>query len=272
MNERPSAPRVLAVIPARGGSKGLPGKNIRPLLGKPLLAHSVALASMLGSTVRCIVSTDDADIAAAAVAAGADVPFIRPAELANDTAPMSVVLRHALAAMEDIDGAPYDMVLLLDPTSPTRTPELVNQAIQTLSVNEELDGVVAVSEPFFNPAWVGVKPVSEGSLELQRYSPDGTGVVRRQDVSRFLRINGSFYVWRAEFIRRLEKSWFDEGRHGYVEIPETHAFSIDDEKEFRLVEAVVTAGLAPLPGYDATAAGKQPAPPLDASMNEGHGE
>lgn len=270
MNQRISAPRVLAVIPARGGSKGLPGKNIRPLFGKPLLAHSVALASMLGSTVRCIVSTDDADIAAAAAAAGADVPFIRPAELANDTAPMSVVLRHALAAMEEIDGAAYDMVLLLDPTSPTRTPELVNQAIETLGANEELDGVVSVSEPFFNPAWVGVKPVSEGSLELQRYSPDGTGVVRRQDVSRFLRINGSFYVWRAEFIRRLEKSWFDEGRHGYVEIPETHAFSIDDEKEFRLVEAVVTAGLAPLPGYGASI-GKQATPPHDESM-KGHGQ
>ena len=158
-----------------------------------------------------------------------------------------------------------------DAISPTRTPELVNQAIETLGAHEELDGVVSVSEPFFNPAWVGVKPVSEGSLELQRYSPDGTGVVRRQDVSRFLRINGSFYVWRAEFIRRLEKSWFDEGRHGFVEIPETHAFSIDDEKEFRLVEAVVTAGLAPLPGYGGST-GNPAIPPHDESMNGGHRE
>jgi N-acylneuraminate cytidylyltransferase len=272
MNEEPSAPRVLAVIPARGGSKGLPGKNIRPLLGKPLLAHTVTLASMLDKNVRCIVSTDDPEIAAAAVAAGGEVPFIRPAELANDAAPMSVVLRHALAAMEDLDDVKYDMVLLLDPTSPTRTAEVVNQAIDTLSASPDLDGIVAVSEPFFNPAWVGVRPLVEGGLELQRYSSDGTGVVRRQDVSKFMRINGSFYVWRAEFVRRLQNSWFDEGRHGYVEIPETHAFSIDDEKEFRLVEAVVTAGLAPLPGYTPAAHGQPPAASLEKPTDEGHGE
>lgn len=250
MNDNSSAPKVLAVIPARGGSKGLPGKNIRPLLGKPLLAHSVALAELLGENVRCIVSTDDPAIAEAAVAAGADVPFMRPAELASDTAPMSVVLRHALSAIEELDGTSYDMVLLLDPTSPTRTAESVKAAIETLGSAPELDGVVAVSEPFFNPTWVGVKPQSDGGLQLERYFAEGTGVVRRQDVPRFMRINGSFYVWRSDFVRRLENSWFDEGRHGYAEIPETHAFSIDDEREFLLVEAVVTAGLAPLPGYN----------------------
>ena len=265
MNEKPSAPRVLAVIPARGGSKGLPGKNIRPLMGKPLLAHSVALAALLGENVRCIVSTDDPEIAEAARAAGAEVPFMRPADLASDSAPMSVVLRHALEAMESLDGTTYDMVLLLDPTSPTRTPESINEAIATLGGSPELDGVVAVSEPFFNPTWVGVKPQTEGGIELERYFAEGTGVVRRQDVSRFLRINGSFYVWRAEFIRRLEKSWFDEGRHGYAEIPETHAFSIDDENEFLLVEAVVSAGLAPLPGFDG--AGKNSRQILDKDQS-----
>ena len=256
MTDTSIRPRVLAVIPARGGSKGLPGKNIRPLMGKPLLAHSVALAALLGDSVRCIVSTDDEAIAETARAAGAEVPFLRPAELASDTAPMSVVLRHALAAMEEIDSTTYDMVLLLDPTSPTRTPERVREAIDTLVATPELDGVVAVSEPFFNPTWVGVRPEADGP-GLVRYFEEGTGVVRRQDVPRYMRINGSFYVWRADFIRRLETSWFDEGRHGYVEIPETHAFSIDDEHEFRLVEAVVGAGLAPLPGYrpaDASAA------------------
>ncbi|NYD76679.1 acylneuraminate cytidylyltransferase family protein [Arthrobacter cupressi] len=260
MNENPAGPKVLAVIPARGGSKGLPGKNIRPLLGKPLLAHSVALAGLLGGNVRCIVSTDDPEIAAVATAAGADVPFLRPAELASDTAPMSVVLRHALAAMEDLDGTRYDMVLLLDPTSPTRTPESVRAAIDSLAASPELDGVIAVSEPFFNPTWVGVKPAQDGASHLERYFSEGAGVVRRQDVARFMRINGSFYVWRSEFVRRLENSWFDEGRHGYAEIPETHAFSIDDEREFRLVEAVVSAGLAPLPGVEIPAAGAAAVP------------
>lgn len=243
-----AAPTILAVIPARGGSKGLPGKNILPLFGKPLLAHTVVLAQQLGADVRCIVSTDDDGIAGVARASGADVPFIRPASLASDSAPMSVVLRHALTTMESIESITYDALLLLDPTSPTRSLEYVRSGIEKLKANPHLDGVVSVSEPFFNPTWVGVKPEQASNDVLTRYFSEGTGVVRRQDVDRFLRINGSFYVWRADFIRRLDKSWFDEGVHGSIEIPELHAFSIDDEREFRLVEAVVRAGLAPLPG------------------------
>lgn len=250
MNASNSSSRVLAIIPARGGSKGLPGKNIKTLLGKPLLAHSIAFAELLGDEVTCIVSTDDQEIANVAEKFGGLVPFLRPAELAGDTAPMSVVLRHALKAMEQ-RGTGFDLVLLLDPTSPTRTIESVQSAIEQLQSNPELDGVVAVSEPFFHPTWVGVRAETAGSNELVRYFSEGTSVVRRQDVSKFMRINGNFYVWRADFVRRLENSWFDEGRHGFVEIPETQAFSIDDEREFRLVEAVVQAGIAPLPGYRA---------------------
>ncbi|WP_426939890.1 cytidylyltransferase domain-containing protein [Pseudarthrobacter sp. S6] len=248
MTDSSFGPRVLAVIPARGGSKGLPGKNIRPLLGKPLLSYSVALAHLLKADVRCIASTDDLNIAEIARTAGAEVPFIRPSELASDTAPTSAVLRHALEEAERIFSVKFDMVLLLEPTSPTRTPETVQQAIDALCEAPDLDGVIAVSEPFFNPIWVGVKPEAAGTA-LSRYFEQGAGVVRRQDLSQYMRINGNFYVWRAEFIRRVERSWFDEGRHGYVEIPELHSFSIDEVEEFQLVEAVVKAGLAPLPGH-----------------------
>ncbi|GAB3532830.1 acylneuraminate cytidylyltransferase family protein [Arthrobacter tecti] len=240
-------PKILAVIPARGGSKGLPGKNVRPLLGKPLIAHSIALAEQLGASVRCIVSTDDPGIAEIARRHGASVPFLRPAHLATDTAPMSGVLRHALAEMENSTGENFDVVLLLDPTSPTRTAEDILAAVNKLTASDGIDGVVAVSEPFFNPTWVGVRPTADGTLE--RYFDAGRGVVRRQDVDRYLRINGSFYAWLSPFVRRLKSSWFDEGTHTYFEIPEAHAFSIDDESEFRLVEAVVRAGLAPLPGF-----------------------
>lgn len=249
MNEKPSEPKILAVIPARGGSKGLPGKNIRPLMGKPLIAHTILLASTLGPNVRTIVSTDDAGIAAVAREAGGEVPFLRPAELASDTAPMSVVLRHALQTMEVMDRTTYDFLLLLDPTSPTRLASDIADAVERLATNPQLDGVISVSEPTFNPTWVGVKPRTESGHVLQRYFDEGTGIIRRQDVPRFLRINGSFYVWRAEYIHRLETSWFDEGTHGYVEIPESRSFSIDDEGEFLLLEAAVKAGLAPLPGY-----------------------
>ncbi len=90
-------------------------------------------------------------------------------------------------------------------------------------------------------------PAGSADGALERYFEAGTGVTRRQDVDRFLRINGNFYLWRAEFVRRLESSWFDEGRHAGAEIPESQAFSIDDAYEFRLIEALIGAGIIQLP-------------------------
>ena len=93
--------------------------------------------------------------------------------------------------------------------------------------------------------------ITEKFVELghgkTRYFEAGTGVTRRQEVGRFLRINGNFYLWRADFVRRLEASWFDEGTHAGLEIPEAQAFSIDDEYEFRLIEALIVAGIIRLP-------------------------
>ena len=244
-------PRVLAVIPARGGSKGLPGKNIRPLAGLPLLAHSIRAAALTPEVTRCIVTTDSAEIADVARAHGGDVPFLRPAELAADDTPMAPVVRHALEYVETEEGRSYDAVLLLDPTSPARVPAQLAEAVHRLQSTAALDGVVSVSEPTFNPVWVGVRPDDERGGALSRYFPAGTGITRRQDVARFLRINGNFYLWRAGFVRRLEASWFDEGTHAGLEIPEAQAFSIDDDYEFRLIEALIGAGLITLPWLDA---------------------
>ncbi len=242
-----STPRVLAVVPARGGSKGLPGKNVRLLAGLPLIAHSIAAAALMPSVTRCVVTTDSAEIAAVARAHGGDVPFLRPAELAGDDTPMAPVLRHALASVEEQEGAAYDLVVLLDPTSPGRDPDRVEDAVAGLLDDGSLDGVVSVSEPTFNPLWVGVRERREDPGVLERYFAEGEDITRRQDAPRYLRINGGFYVWRAEFVRRLETSWFDEGRHAMVEVPEVRAFSIDDEYELRLLQAVIDAGLVYLP-------------------------
>lgn len=237
--------RILGLIPARGGSKGLPGKNIRELAGLPLIAHSVRAAALVPQITRCIVSTDSAQIAQVAREHGADVPWLRPAELARDDTPMAPVLTHALAAVEEQEGERYDALVLLDPTSPSRVPAQLSSAIEQLAQRPELDGVIAVSEPTFQPTWVGVR-TDEGGV-AHRYYAQGTGVTRRQDVPVYQRINGNFYVWRADFVRRLQGSWFDEGTHGVVEIPEAQAFSIDDDYEFRLIEALVGAGLLSLP-------------------------
>src|SRR5687767_807719 len=107
----------LAVIPARGGSRGLPGKNIRPLLGLPLIGHTLRCAALAPGLATVVVTTDSPEIADVAKGLGARVPFLRPAELARDETPMFPVLRHALTEMERIDGVRYETLLLLDPTS-----------------------------------------------------------------------------------------------------------------------------------------------------------
>jgi CMP-N,N'-diacetyllegionaminic acid synthase len=242
-----SSPRVLAVVPARGGSKGLPGKNLRPLAGLPLVAHSLGAAAAMRTVTRCIVSTDDPQVAQVAREHGGDVPWLRPAELATDTTPMAPVLRHALAAVEEEEGRPYDALVLLDPTSPARVPAEVDAAVEQLLASPDLDGVISVSQPSFNPVWVGVRPSTAEPDVLERYFPEGAGVTRRQDTARYLRINGTFYVWTSAFVRRLEDSWFDEGRHGMVEIPEWRAYAIDYLEEFEDLEAAVARGRVVLP-------------------------
>ncbi|GAA4165635.1 acylneuraminate cytidylyltransferase family protein [Gryllotalpicola daejeonensis] len=238
--------RILAVIPARGGSKGLPGKNIRPLAGVPLIGHAIACGNALPLVARTVITTDDAEIAETARALGGDVPFLRPAELARDDTPSAPVIQHALAEVERQEGARYDGVLLLEPTSPARDPQRIADAIALFDSRPDLDGVVAVSAPWFNPLWVGVEAADDGTMK--RFFPEAAGVTRRQDnPRRYLRINGSFYLWRAEFVRGLKSNWLDEGTFAPFEIPESEAFSIDDEDEFRLIEALAAGGFVQLP-------------------------
>src|SRR3989338_3574969 len=119
--------KVLAVIPARGGSKGLPGKNIRIFAGLPLIAHSIKMAAMCPEIDRAIVSTDDEAIASVAKEQDGDVPFLRPTELAQDDTPMWPVMIHALQIMEEKEAENYDYFILLDPTSPCRYPEDISK-------------------------------------------------------------------------------------------------------------------------------------------------
>jgi N-acylneuraminate cytidylyltransferase len=235
--------RVLAVVPARGGSVGLPGKNLLPVAGEPLIAHTVRLARAVPEIDRCVVSTDDDTIAHVAARCGAEVPFRRPAELSNDDTPMAPVVRHALAELEAA-GEAFDAVVLLMPTTPVRRAADVGAAIREL-LRGALDGIVSVSEPPFNPLFVGVRQAAGGLLE--RFSRAGTGLTRRQDAAPFLRVNGLFYVWRADFVRRLERSWLDEGRHAGFVTDDFSALDVDTADDYRRLCRLVDAGIVSLP-------------------------
>ena len=239
-----AAKGLLAVIPARGGSKGLPGKNIRPFLGLPLLAHSILFAKMCPEIDRLIVSTDSEEIANVARRAGADVPFMRPPELAQDDTPLWPVLRHALQTAERHDGKEYGMLLLLDPTSPARLPEDIAEALRLLGGKPSADGVIAVSRPFFNPIWHCVVERDGWMADLIE---GGDRFNRRQDVPTVYRINGSLYVWRTGFIRRERRGWRAFGKHLLYEIPEIRAMSIDALDEFEQAETFVRQGLITFP-------------------------
>ncbi|GAB4413793.1 MAG: acylneuraminate cytidylyltransferase family protein [Bacteroidia bacterium] len=136
--------RILGIIPARGGSKGVPGKNVRLLGGKPLIAHTIEAAGRSGLT-RCILSTDDPDIADIGRSLGADVPFIRPAALATDSAKALPVIQQALATVEAAGDAPYDAVMMLQPTTPFRETSDIDGAIALL-VQRGADSVISVVE------------------------------------------------------------------------------------------------------------------------------
>ena len=135
--------RTIAVIPARAGSKGLPGKNLKPLAGKPLLAYSIEQAKASGVCDVVLVSTEDEEIARVAREYGAEVPFKRPPELATDAVPAEPVVKHALETYEAMSGQPLDIVVYLQPTDVFRTPELIRECVTRLKAHPELDSVFA---------------------------------------------------------------------------------------------------------------------------------
>ncbi len=238
---RPLRP-VLGLVPARGGSKGLPGKNLRPLAGRPLVAHAVACGLACQDLTAVVCSTDDEEIAAAAVAAGARVPSLRAPELSLDTTPMWPVVRHALELMCRIDQVEYGSVLLLDPTSPGRLPEDVAAAVLQMESVEGADAVVGVSALEPNPIWYAVVERDGWMTDLV---PEGKNYTRRQEVPPCYRINGMVYLWRADFVRSCD-NW-REGRTLMQVVPSGRAFNIDTIDDFRSVEAALETGSLDLP-------------------------
>jgi len=191
-------PRLLALVPARGGSKRLPRKNVLPLGGRPLIQWSIAAALDSGVCADVLVSTDDEEIAATARAASAMVPWLRPAELASDTAGSAGVIAHALAWYEQVHGA-VDAVLLLQPTSPFRSSESIRGAVRAYAdqPGPTRHAVVSMSPAASHPAWTFAWQDGElrPSLGWEPLS------LRSQDLQPAYALNGALYVIPAEDAR-----------------------------------------------------------------------
>lgn len=224
-------PIVYAWIFARGGSKGLPRKNIMPLAGKPLIAHAIdtGLQSELIDTI--FVSTDDAEIAEVAREYGAEVPFERPAFLASDQASERMAWRHAVEWVEQSGLAPMEVMVSLPPTSPLRTVEEVNKGIERF-ITESWDTVIAVSRSERHPSFNVVNMADDGLVGL--VNPPQNRGARRQDFDPVYDIATAFYITSPNFVMRTDSFW--EGHVGAVEIPVEHAVDIDGTLDFKFAE------------------------------------
>lgn len=188
--------KVLAIIPARGGSRGIPRKNVRPLAGRPLIAHSIEQARATPEITRVVVSTDDAAIARVAEEYGAEV-IVRPAELAGDTATSESALAHVLDTLRDGEGWEPDLVVFLQATSPIRRPDDISRAIRTL-LNDGADSLFSAT-PVHGFVWRRER----GEREPRAFSYDHGNRQRRQDAPEDFVENGSIYVFRPWVLRRL---------------------------------------------------------------------
>lgn len=190
MSPNAATGRTIATICARGGSKGLPGKNLRLFAGRPLIAHTIAHALACPEIDAVYVSTDDAQIADAARAAGAIVPYLRPAELATDEAGKLPVIEHLVSHLER-QGEPIRRVVDLQPTSPLRESGDISAA---LGIRPDAQLVVSVAEAADNPYFNLVEQGADGLARLSK----GQGTMRRQDAPAVYALNGSIYVWQRE--------------------------------------------------------------------------
>lgn len=218
---------MIAIIPARGGSKGLPGKNIRPLNGKPLIAYAVEAGLKSKYIDRVIVSTEDEEIARIAVQYGAELPFMRPAELASDTAMAVDTYIYTINRLEKEGGKPIDSFVVLQPTSPLRIAEDIDGAVE-LFMQKDADSVVSYCKEDHPITWH--KYLDEEGRFVDIFE---TTLQNRQDFRVSYYPNGAVYVFKTSIIR--ERKYFTDKSYAYV-MPRNRSIDIDHIEDFEFAE------------------------------------
>ncbi len=224
----------ICTICARGGSKGVPGKNIRPLMGKPLLAHSIEQARESGLFDAIAVSSDDDDILSIGLEWKATHEVLRPQDLSTDQASKISAIAHCVDRVESIEGSSFDTVVDLDVTSPLRSVDDIRNAVKFLEsghADNVVSGAPSRRSPYFNL----VEADEEGYVQLSKKT--AKPIVRRQDSPRCYDLNASIYVWRRENLSK-DKLLF-QSKTALYEMPEERSWDIDTDLDFLIVEALM---------------------------------
>jgi CMP-N,N'-diacetyllegionaminic acid synthase len=228
--------RVLAVVPARGGSKGVPLKNLHPLMGRPLISYTGDIVRAVGAIDRAVVSTDHPEIARVAQEAGIAAPFVRPEDLSGDRISDLAVLSHALVTMDELDAVHYDVVVMLQPTAPLRRAEDVDAVIRKL-VTEGWDAVWTVS-----PTDLKYHPLKQLEVgadgALSYFDPRGARIIARQELKPVYHRNGAAYAFSRACL--LEQKAILGARSAAVVVNEV-MLSIDTLDDFEATEAELRA-------------------------------
>lgn len=220
---------IIGIIPARGGSKGLPRKNVRPLLGKPLIAWTIEQAKSSKYIDRFIVSTENKKISSIAKTYGADTPFIRPKYLAKDNTSMIDVILHAIQYLEK-QGEYYDLIMLLQPTSPLRTHYDIDKSIELL-FSKKAQAIVSVCRAEYYLQWSNTLPKDNCMRSFIR--PDIMNK-KRQDLPIFYRLNGAIFLAFCDYLK-TKRNFLGEKTYAYI-MPRVRSVDIDDEIDFYFAE------------------------------------
>lgn len=225
--------KAVGLITARGGSKSIPRKNVLPLAGKPLIAWTIEAALRAPGLSRLIVSTDDEEIARVAREWGAEVPFMRPPELAQDNSPHLDVLTHALSWLDANDKSKLDCLMLLQPTSPLRTTEDI-EAVLAMASEKEADAVISVA-PCESHPYLTKQIMPDG--KLQDFIDRPHGYLPRQILPPVYSLNGAIYLLRRELLLE-RREWFTNRTYAYIMPPE-RSYDIDSPWDMHLVNLIL---------------------------------
>ncbi|OUW17170.1 MAG: hypothetical protein CBD18_05315 [Opitutales bacterium TMED158] len=225
--------KVLAIVPARGGSKGLPGKNVKTIAGKPLLAWTIAQSKGARLLTRTIVSTDSETIAEIAREHGADIPFLRPAELAQDTSPTADAVIHALDCLQ-AEGERYDFVAILEPTSPLRQSSDIDRAVSLLADNPNCESLVSAGEIHTEHPLIAKRIVENRAIP---YFDSNISIHQRQQADSSYFPYGVIYLSQVDAFRR-NRSFYSASTLPML-IERWQNYEIDDEIDFMIVERLL---------------------------------